>query len=136
MRAVLRVSPARRAARVALTPREAQAPHDVLDVDDRVVDNDTQRDHEARQYHRVDGGAGLEQDEGSGEQRQRNGDDADDCGAQFVKKDEYDSHDQADVPAASNHFRKCHRRECQRALDLSAFRGKPEVNGARSERRD
>lgn len=42
----------------------------------------------------------------------------------------------ADVPAASNHFRKCHRRECQRALDLSAFRGKPEVNGARSERRD
>ena len=39
-------------------------------------------------------GAGLEQDEARREQRQRNGDDADDRGAQFVKEDEYDSRDQ------------------------------------------
>ena len=79
MRAVLRVSPARRA--------QTQSPHDVLDVEDRVVDDDPQRDHEARQGHRVDRGAGPEQHQPGREQRQRDSNDADDRSTPLVKED-------------------------------------------------
>jgi hypothetical protein len=51
----------------------AQAPRDVLDVDDRVVDDDPDRDHEPGQDHRVDGGAGEEQDEPGGREREWDG---------------------------------------------------------------
>ena len=50
---------ARRASRIARAPRKTQSPHDVLDVEDRIVDDNPQRDDEARQDHGVDRGAGL-----------------------------------------------------------------------------
>src|SRR5207244_11802322 len=55
----------------------AQASHDVLDVDDGVVDHDADGDHEPGQDHGVDGGATYVQDEGAGHQRQGDGHDAD-----------------------------------------------------------
>ena len=45
---------ARRAPGASLGAVLAQAPHDVLDVDDRVVDHDPDRDDESRERHRVE----------------------------------------------------------------------------------
>ena len=59
----------------------AQSSHDVLHVDDRVVDDDTDGDDEPRQDHHVDNGAERLQHENSREQRQRNRDQADERGA-------------------------------------------------------
>ena len=51
----------------------AEASHDVLDVDDGIVHDDADGDHEAGQDHGVDGGATHVQDEGAGHQGQRDG---------------------------------------------------------------
>ena len=75
-------------------PMLAQAPHDVLDVDDGVVDHHAKRDHEARQHHRVDRRAGRVEHQPGREQRQRDGDDADQRGAPFVQERDEHQHDQ------------------------------------------
>ena len=54
-----------------------QAPHDVLNVDDRVVDHDAERDHEPGQHHDVDRVASHVEDEPGSDQRKRNGGHAD-----------------------------------------------------------
>ena len=66
----------------------AQAPHDVLDVENGVVDHDAKRDHEARQHHRVEGRAAPVEHEHRRQQRQRYGHDADQRRTQFVQKGE------------------------------------------------
>ena len=55
----------------------AQAAHDVLDVDDGVVDDHPEGDDEPGQDHRVDGGAPPVEHQPGGHQRQRDGDEAD-----------------------------------------------------------
>ena len=73
---------------------QAESSHDVLDVDDGVVDDGAERDHEARQHHRVDGGAaGVEHQPGR-DQRHRDGDDADQRAAPVEQEQRQDDHDQ------------------------------------------
>ncbi len=55
----------------------AQASPDVLDVDDRVVDDHPERDHEPREDHHVDRLAPRVEDQSGGDERQRDRDDAD-----------------------------------------------------------
>ena len=74
----------------------AQPPHDVLDVDDGVVDDDSDGDHESGQDHGVDGCAAHVEYEGAGDQRQRDGDDADQRGPPLEeKRAEHHDHEQA-----------------------------------------
>ena len=53
----------------ALRGGQAEPSHDVLDVDDGVVDDGAERDHEAGQHHRVDGGAAGVQHQPGRDQR-------------------------------------------------------------------
>ena len=73
-----------------------QPPHDVLDVDDGVVDDDPDGDHEPGQDHGVDGGAAHVEYEGSRDQRQGDGDHADQRGPPLEeKRAEHHDHEQA-----------------------------------------
>ena len=74
----------------------AEAAHDVLDVDDGVVDDDPDGDHEPGQDHGVDGGAAHVEYEGSGDQRQRDGHHTDQRGPPLEeKRAEHDDDEQA-----------------------------------------
>jgi hypothetical protein len=74
---------------------EAQPTDDVLDVDDGVVDDFTERNDQSRDHHRVQRAAPVVEDERSGEERQRNRGQADDGGAPVPQKDdEYDDDEQ------------------------------------------
>jgi hypothetical protein len=57
--------------RVVRLPVQAQPPHDVLDVDDGVVHDLAERDHQAREHHGVEGAAAIVKQQPRGEQRQR-----------------------------------------------------------------
>ena len=59
-------------ARVGERAIESQPAHDVLDVDDRVVNHLAHRDHQARDDHRVERRTHGRQDQCRGDQRQRN----------------------------------------------------------------
>ena len=72
----------------------AQAAHDVLDVDDRVVDEHADRDREAAERHRVERVAEVVEHERRGDQRQRNRDERDQRGAHVAQeREQHDEHD-------------------------------------------
>ena len=74
----------------------AQAPPDVLDVDDRVVHHDPDGDHQAGQDHRVDRLAAQVEHEHRRHQRQRDGQQADQRGAPLEEEGDQDAdHQQA-----------------------------------------
>ncbi len=66
-----------RGARIRQCPVQAQAPDDVLDVDDGVVDDLAERDDEAGEHHRVQRPAAIVQQNARRQQRQRDRDAAD-----------------------------------------------------------
>ena len=71
-----------------------QTSPDVLDVDDRVVDHFADRNDQAGEDHHVDRFATEIEDQSCGQQRQRNGDDADQRGAPFEEEEEQQHDDE------------------------------------------
>ena len=85
-----------RAAGAPCSPALAHAPPDVLDVDDRVVDDHADGDHEPREDHRVDRVAAQVEHEHGRHQRQRDRHQADQCGAPLEQEgDQGGHHEQA-----------------------------------------
>ena len=73
----------------------AEPADDVLDVDDRVVDDHPDRDHEPREHHRVDRRAGGVEDERGCHQRERDRGQADDRRPPLEEeRDEDEDHEQ------------------------------------------
>jgi hypothetical protein len=85
---------------------QPQAPPDVLHVDDRVVDDNAERDDQAGEHHRVDGAAVGGQQPRRRHQRERHGENRNQRAAPFVEKgDQYgdderstEQHRQPEVP--------------------------------------
>ncbi len=73
---------------------QAQPPHDVLDVDDRIVHDLAERDDQPGDDHRVERAAAIAQDQRGGDERERNRDDADERRAPVVQKHHQDEHHQ------------------------------------------
>jgi hypothetical protein len=72
----------------------AQAAPDVLDVDDRVVDDDAERDHEPCEHHHVDALAPCVEDERGRDEGERNRGDADQCRAPLEEEGAEHEHDE------------------------------------------
>ena len=72
----------------------AQPSHDVLDIDDGIVDHDTYRDDQAGQDHRVDGRPAQLEHESGGHQRQRDRNEADERRPPVEQEDDQDDEDQ------------------------------------------
>jgi hypothetical protein len=64
----------------------AQPPHDVLEIDDRVVDDGTQGDHQARERHGVDRRVSPVQHQQRRHRGQRDGQQADQRGPPLVQE--------------------------------------------------
>jgi hypothetical protein len=73
-----------------------QVAFDVLDHDDRVVDDDADREHEPEQGQVVERDAECVEDGKRADQGDRNGDHRDDGGAPALEKQEHDADDQQD----------------------------------------
>src|SRR5579864_5216773 len=100
---------------------------DVLDVDDRIVDDFADRDRETAKGHPVDRRAKRNQDGGGGQDRQRDRREADDREAAVAKKrdeDHDDEHrsDQHRLPNAANRRRDKGGLTKDRRLDAGASR--------------
>ena len=78
----------------ALAPMLSQPADDILDVDDRVVHDVTESDDEPRQDHRVDRRAAPLEHQQCSDQRQRNGDAADQGDAPIEQEEDEDDHQQ------------------------------------------
>ena len=80
------VLPALRASRSRL--------HDIFDVDNGIVDDRAERDHQPGQHHRVDRRPSGVEHEDRGHERQRNRHDADQRGPPVQEEDAEDEHDE------------------------------------------
>ena len=80
----------------------AEPPDHVFDVDDRIVDDVAQRDHEAGQDHHVDRGAVVVQHQAGGHDRQRHRRAANQGDAPFVQEEEQHA-DQEHAPDDQRH---------------------------------
>ena len=81
--------------------RLAQSPDDVLDVDDRVVDDHPDGDHQPRQDHHVDRRAAQVEHEQGGDQRQRDRDQADERRPPLEQEGDEDQRSRAGSRAAA-----------------------------------
>jgi hypothetical protein len=86
------------ASRGACRPRCAL---DVLDHDDRVVDHDADRQHQAEQGQHIDREAQQPQHREGADDRHRHGEQRDDRGAPGLQEQHDDQHDQQPRPRAA-----------------------------------
>ena len=84
------------AASCARLPVLAHVPFDVLDHDDRVVDDDAGREHDAEQRQRVDRKTEQLHEREGADERDRNRDRRNDRAAPVLQEQEHHEHDEAD----------------------------------------
>ena len=108
---------------------EAKTADDVLDVDDRIVDHFTQRNHQTGENHRVERAPTVVQQEARCEERERNRQAADQCRPPVGQKDHEDedhedaTHQQCPAQVLRRHLDERRRPEDRRVHVNAAERG-------------